>query len=247
MTCDRYLKSTRNICRILFLCCFGMFFGWRLEEFYLVRNIQHSMRRTDNNKTSSYDKIETQYDQYEKCEVVMNKTRVNESSLTELNSSLQVYSLNDLAHIDSCADFIENRKYVMTSQEEEAEFPLAFSIIMYTSPERAERLLRAIYRPHNFYCIHVDRKSSRLIHSFMNKISSCFHNVFVINKPITVTWGKFSVLQAEIICMEELYKYKWKYFINLTGQEFPLKTNWELVQILKTYNGANDVDATTKM
>ena len=35
---------------------------------------------------------------------------------------------------------------------------------------------------------------------------------------------------------------KWKYYINLTGLEFPLKTNWELVQILSTYKGANDVD-----
>uniref|UniRef100_A0A2C9KTV8 Protein xylosyltransferase n=1 Tax=Biomphalaria glabrata TaxID=6526 RepID=A0A2C9KTV8_BIOGL len=35
--------------------------------------------------------------------------------------------------------------------------------------------------------------------------------------------------------------WKWKYFINLTGQEFPLKTNWELIQILVAYRGANDV------
>jgi hypothetical protein len=35
---------------------------------------------------------------------------------------------------------------------------------------------------------------------------------------------------------------KWKYFINLTGQEFPLKTNQEIVKILKSYKGANDVN-----
>ena len=47
--------------------------------------------------------------------------------------------------------------------------------------------------------------------------------------------------------MEALLKYrKWKYFINLTGQEFPLKTNWELVQILKALNGTNIVEATIK-
>ena len=34
---------------------------------------------------------------------------------------------------------------------------------------------------------------------------------------------------------------KWRYFINLTGQEFPLKTNKELVKILKAYRGANDI------
>jgi hypothetical protein len=48
--------------------------------------------------------------------------------------------------------------------------------------------------------------------------------------------------------MEELWKRHktWKYFINLTGQEFPLKTNYELVKILQAYNGANDVEATVK-
>ena len=37
---------------------------------------------------------------------------------------------------------------------------------------------------------------------------------------------------------------KWKYFINLTGQEFPLKTNYEIVQILKAYKGANNEEGT---
>ena len=34
---------------------------------------------------------------------------------------------------------------------------------------------------------------------------------------------------------------KWKYFINLASQAFPLKTNEEIVEILKTFNGGNDV------
>lgn len=37
---------------------------------------------------------------------------------------------------------------------------------------------------------------------------------------------------------------KWRYFINLTGQEFPLKTNKELVKILKSFKGANDISGT---
>ena len=40
--------------------------------------------------------------------------------------------------------------------------------------------------------------------------------------------------------LQDLWKHKkWKYFINLTGQEFPLRTNWELVQILKAHNNGN--------
>ena len=44
--------------------------------------------------------------------------------------------------------------------------------------------------------------------------------------------------------MQYLWKAKsWKYYINLTGQEFPLKTNLEIVQILKAMGGANIAQA----
>ena len=57
-----------------------------------------------------------------------------------------------------CDTFIRQRGYITSPvNEEEAGFPLAFSIIMYKDMELTERLLRAIYRPQNFYCIHVER------------------------------------------------------------------------------------------
>ena len=34
----------------------------------------------------------------------------------------------------------------------------------------------------------------------------------------------------------------WKYYLNIPSQAFPLKTNVELVKILKTYNGSNDIE-----
>ena len=37
---------------------------------------------------------------------------------------------------------------------------------------------------------------------------------------------------------------RWRYLLNLTGQEFPLKTNRELVAILQAFRGANDVGGT---
>ena len=39
----------------------------------------------------------------------------------------------------------------------------------------------------------------------------------------------------------------WKYHINLAGQEFPLKTNLELVRILKAFNGSNLIQGSTDM
>ncbi|ESO94014.1 hypothetical protein LOTGIDRAFT_104647 [Lottia gigantea] len=147
-------------------------------------------------------------------------------------------------HTRNCQRFKSDRGYItkpLTS--EERDFPIAFSILMFKDVEQFERLLRAIYRPQNYYCVHVDVKANEDIQNTVKVIVECFDNVFLIPTPVDVQWGTFSVLEPELLCMELLFKHKnWKYFINLTGQEFPLKTNFELVRILKAYNGSNDLE-----
>lgn len=166
--------------------------------------------------------------------------------------ALRTYGLNsyklspDQSIIDSADDcnyFVQMRSYnVKPASVEEASFPIAFSIVMYERVEQAEILLRSIYRPQNYYCIHVDLKSSLKTLEAMEAIAKCFDNVFLAKNRVNVQWGKFGVLEADLICLRQLYNAgKWRYFINLTGQEFPLKTNAEIVSILRAYNGAADV------
>ena len=38
-----------------------------------------------------------------------------------------------------------------------------YSIAFHKDVDQVESLLRAIYKPHNFYCLHVDNKSSLVI------------------------------------------------------------------------------------
>ena len=149
----------------------------------------------------------------------------------------------------NCSAFIHNRGYIMSSLTKvENDFPIAYSLLIFKDINQVEHLLRAIYRPQNIYCIHIDKKSADRIYNAMERVSACFENVFIAPQRIDVRWGQFSILEPELICMEELLKRnkKWKYFINLTGQEFPLRTNYELVRILMTYNGANDIEGTIK-
>lgn len=149
----------------------------------------------------------------------------------------------------NCSAFISKRGYIMSSLTAlEEQFPIAYSILMYRDVEQVERLIRAIYRPQNIYCIHVDKKSSNVTFKAMESISSCFPNILMAPKRVNVRWGQYSVLEPELICMEELLKRnkRWKYFINLTGQEFPLRTNYELVRVLIAYDGANDISGTVK-
>lgn len=148
----------------------------------------------------------------------------------------------------NCQLFKAEMGYMLTTMtDEEAEFPIAYSLIVYKDIEQVERLLRAIYQPQNYYCIHIDQKSSYLFYKSLVGIANCFDNIFLTAKRVNVLWGEYSVLEPEIMCMQELLKYKsWKYLINLTGQEFPLKTNEELVKILKAFNGSNNMEASLR-
>ncbi|XP_029641998.1 N-acetyllactosaminide beta-1,6-N-acetylglucosaminyl-transferase-like [Octopus sinensis] len=145
----------------------------------------------------------------------------------------------------NCDEFRKRGRYITLKEvtKEEEDFPLAYSIVLYKEPDQVENLLRAIYRPHNYYCIHVDNSSDPLILSDMEAIAKCLPNVYIASRIIDVEWGIFSQTEAELICMRDLLKYKkWKYFINLTGQEYPLKTNLQIVRILKALKGANDIE-----
>ena len=126
-----------------------------------------------------------------------------------------------------CESFVKKRGYIMSSLSKvEEDFPLAYSIIAHKGAEALERLLRAIYRPQNIYCIHIDAKSKQDFYNAAAAISGCFPNVFMAPRRIDVRWGEFSVLEPELLCMEELYKRKasWKYFINLTGEYLLVNT-----------------------
>nr|VZI07179.1 unnamed protein product [Spirometra erinaceieuropaei] len=131
--------------------------------------------------------------------------------------------------------------------EAERAFPLAFLL---TDINQVARLLRIIYRPQNFYAIHVDKKSPPMFYKAVQEVAKCFgDNVGVVPRSecVNVTWGEYTVLEQELVTARLLLKMgKWKYLINLTGQELPLKTNLELVLGLKALNGSNIVDAILK-
>ena len=181
--------------------------------------------------------------------------------MTEINRSREIVNQREFTKVPiyeetyldwtkDCDAFKKGRGYITVPlTKEEEDYPIAFSIAMYTDVEQMERLLRAVYQPQNLYCIHVDTKSSLLIHRTVHAIVNCFDNVFITSRLEKVKWGDVSVLLPHLNCMRDLVQYyrgRWKYFIDLAGQEFPLRTNYELVQVLKIFNGSNEITASHK-
>lgn len=109
------------------------------------------------------------------------------------------------------------------------EFPMAFSIIVHKEIAIFELFLSLIYRPHNFYCIYVDKKVPTEVYKAVESLVTCYQNMFKVNTIFIVEsrnpifWGHYSILQADLNCLErlDLMDSKWKYFMNTAGTELP--------------------------
>ncbi|ETN83259.1 Core-2/I-Branching enzyme [Necator americanus] len=103
-----------------------------------------------------------------------------------------------------------------TTSQEELDFPLAYGAVVYTNLVQVLFMLSAFYRRHNEYC--------------------------VAHRP-PISWGSFEIINSTWACVEQLArtKTKWKYYQQLSGVDVPLKTNLEMVKILKALN--NTVNA----
>ncbi|XP_078087796.1 beta-1,3-galactosyl-O-glycosyl-glycoprotein beta-1,6-N-acetylglucosaminyltransferase 3-like [Mustelus asterias] len=172
--------------------------------------------------------------------------KVHLKSITRGNKHNFFNETDYLAMTRDCDDFVKTRKYItFPLSAEERDFPLAYSMVIHTNIEMFERLLRSIYAPQNVYCVHVDRKSPKPFHSAVQAIASCFSNVFVARKSESVIYASWSRVQADLNCMEELLQSSvpWRYLINVCGQDFPTKTNREIVNSLVAKNGSNIMDS----
>lgn len=188
---------------------------------------------------------------------ILNDLRKNDSIIDLLADR------NFIFEKSKCAQFRKIRAYERYSSftnKKELEFPLAFSILTYENVEQFERLLNSIYRSHNIYCVHIDLKSNIIFRNAIKSITDCFDNVFIATKLEHIIYAGFSRLKADLNCISDLInldnlieskKYpnleakrgdvKWKYLLNLASTEFPIKTNYELVQILEILNGSNSI------
>lgn len=106
------------------------------------------------------------------------------------------------------------------------------------------RQLSAFYWPQNLYCITYDLKSSESFAKIVRNLAeNCFKNVIVPEKQYLMHWCSKGQLLATRSCVEALNArtdHPWKYFQYLSGFDLPLRTNYEMVQIMKILNGSSD-------
>ncbi len=115
---------------------------------------------------------------------------------------------------------------------------IAYFIMVHRYPSQFKRLFKAIYHPDNYYLIHVDKRSGASLQKQIHDFLSEFPNASMIKSKSTL-WGGYSLIDAELRGIRELLKMelKWEFFINLSGQDFPLKSQSQIIDFLKRNRG----------
>ena len=155
---------------------------------------------------------------------------------------LNIYSKGNCSFVQN--DF-DNNFYI---SQDEIDFPIAYEMLIYYQKNRflqALNLLKFIYRPHNIYCIHIDKGSPQWWINSIKGFTSCLPNVFVAKKLVKIYYGSVSILDAHLSCLSELLTVttQWKYVLTLHSPEIPLITNRGIVKKLVELKGNNIVTA----
>ena len=179
---------------------------------------------------------------WKRCKrLISGEEKVNRTFIQRNDSKiLDIYQPNE-----DCVHVLNARFAYPPVSKEEKKLPIAYAFTIYKGACLFERILRAIYMPNNVYCIHIDMKSPEVFRKVIQAMIRCLPNVFISSKSADVVWGHFSIVQAQLNCMEELLlsSVKWKYYISLIGQDFPLYDNKEIVRALRNLNYTNSIDS----
>lgn len=115
---------------------------------------------------------------------------------------------------------------------------IAYLILVHRYPGQFKRLFRAIYHPANYYLVHVDKRSGVGLQTEIQDFLSSFANASLLKSQSTL-WGGYSLVDAELRGIDELLKIgsEWEFFINLSGQDFPLKSQAHIQDFLRRNKG----------
>ncbi|RLJ33169.1 core-2/I-Branching enzyme [Chryseobacterium sp. 7] len=117
---------------------------------------------------------------------------------------------------------------------------IAYFIMVHHKPEIFKDMFQKIYARDQFYLIHIDRKAKPDFIEEIQQYIIQFPNAYILDS-INIVAGGFNIVQAELNAMEFLLNVskEWDYFINLSGEDYPLKSQNIIRKFLTLNKGRN--------
>lgn len=102
---------------------------------------------------------------------------------------------------------------------------IAYFIMLHQKAYQFRWLFDAIYSEHDLYCIHIDQKSDDKFHEEVKRYVGSRKTNITFLRSRKVTWGGWSQVSVELDAISQMLAadHGWSYFINLSGQDYPIK------------------------
>jgi hypothetical protein len=121
---------------------------------------------------------------------------------------------------------------------------IAYFILVHRYPEQFKRLFRSIYLRGNSYVVHIDKSSGPELAKDIETFLEPYAGVQILPAR-NALWGGYSLVDAELRGMAALLEMStdWTHFINLSGQDFPLKSQNYIRKFLAAHPGKQFIRA----
>lgn len=121
---------------------------------------------------------------------------------------------------------------------------IAYFILVHRFPEQFKRLFRSIYLPGNSYVVHIDKSSGTALAHDLAVFLAPYQGVRILPARKAL-WGGYSLVDAELRGMAALLEMDayWTHYINLSGQDFPLKSQGYIRGFLAAHPGRQFIRA----
>lgn len=113
---------------------------------------------------------------------------------------------------------------------------IAYLLLVHQHPKQFKQLFQSLYHPDHVYLIHVDKKTDVAVLTEIEAFLADYGNAHLLERQIT-NWGGYSLVDATLRGIDDLLKrsMKWQYFINLSGQDLPLKSQTAIRAFLQAH------------
>ncbi|WKY06581.1 hypothetical protein Q1695_006622 [Nippostrongylus brasiliensis] len=135
-----------------------------------------------------------------------------------------------------------HQRVLFSAARNRIAFGIAYARIVYEAYEFLEDELMSSYHPQNYFCFSVDLKAEQQFFDDISTLAGCLPNVMVAKYRHNITSSGRNMNRAHQDCLKLLIgKEGWGYVILMQNYDVMIKSVYEVVYILHSLGGVNDI------
>ena len=119
---------------------------------------------------------------------------------------------------------------------------VVYQITLYHKKDQFRWLMAALYNDLDYFLIHIDKNSPD---SYVREIVEICGNRPNIHfqYPLPIYWGGWSIVESQLQGLQEAVERwpDWQYFLNISGQDYPLRRREGIIEYLTGLNGSSGI------